>query len=171
MRRMVKKPTRPSVAMKAKASGTPAKFEATPENVINVGRNHPGSPPRNTAQREKEAEQRAEERGRGADLDAEPIGRADRRLVQPRDIVEREASRHGSGRRRPAAKQVGAIRNISAKTKNGVTPSQAERLEARRARAAIIVSGAHGFDRFAIPRIETLEGIVRRSVDALTSRS
>ena len=35
--------------MKAKASGTPAKFEATPEKVISVGRSHSGRPPRNTA--------------------------------------------------------------------------------------------------------------------------
>ena len=41
----VTRPTRPSVQMKANASGTPAKFEATPENVINVGRIQPGNLP------------------------------------------------------------------------------------------------------------------------------
>src|SRR2546422_1451743 len=34
----VTRPVRPSVARKAKASGTPAKFEATPEKVMSVGR-------------------------------------------------------------------------------------------------------------------------------------
>ena len=49
LRRMVTKPRRPSVAMKAKASGTPAKFEATPLKVISVGRTQPGRPPRSAA--------------------------------------------------------------------------------------------------------------------------
>ena len=35
--------------MKAKASGTPAKFEATPLKVISVGRSQPGRPPRSAA--------------------------------------------------------------------------------------------------------------------------
>ena len=35
--------------MKAKASGTPAKFDATPLKVISVGRSQPGRPPRSTA--------------------------------------------------------------------------------------------------------------------------
>ncbi len=43
--RTVTRPTRPSVQMKANASGTPAKLEATPENVISVGRIQPGSLP------------------------------------------------------------------------------------------------------------------------------
>ena len=38
------------MAMKAKASGRPAKFEATPEKVISTGRIHPGRPPSTTAQ-------------------------------------------------------------------------------------------------------------------------
>ena len=37
-------PRRPRVAMKAKASGTPAKFEATPEKVIMAVRTQRGSP-------------------------------------------------------------------------------------------------------------------------------
>ena len=44
-RSTVTRPIRPSVARNAKASGTPAKFEATPENVRRVGRTHRGSPP------------------------------------------------------------------------------------------------------------------------------
>src|SRR5438876_1090129 len=43
--RAVTSPVRPSVARKAKASGTPAKFEATPQNVIKVGRTHRCRPP------------------------------------------------------------------------------------------------------------------------------
>ncbi len=39
------KPAGPSVAMKAKASGTPAKLEATPEKVIRGPRMDCGSPP------------------------------------------------------------------------------------------------------------------------------
>ena len=35
--------------MKAKASGTPAKFDATPLNVISVGRSQSGRPPRSAA--------------------------------------------------------------------------------------------------------------------------
>ena len=35
--------------MKAKASGTPAKLEATPLKVISVGRTQPGRPPRSAA--------------------------------------------------------------------------------------------------------------------------
>ena len=42
-------PIGPSAAMNAKASGTPAKFEATPEKVIRVGRTQSGRPPRTAA--------------------------------------------------------------------------------------------------------------------------
>ena len=38
-----------SKAMKAKASGTPAKFDATPQNVIRLERMKGGSPPRMAA--------------------------------------------------------------------------------------------------------------------------
>ena len=41
----VARPSRPSVAKKAKANGTPAKLEATPLKVISVGRSHDGRPP------------------------------------------------------------------------------------------------------------------------------
>ena len=39
----------PRVKMKARARGTPAKFEATPENVIRASRRALGRPPRMTA--------------------------------------------------------------------------------------------------------------------------
>ena len=45
----VTRPSRPSVARKAKASGTPAKFEATPEKVSVAERIQFGSPPRTMA--------------------------------------------------------------------------------------------------------------------------
>ncbi|MNL69325.1 hypothetical protein D3C87_1941740 [compost metagenome] len=47
---MVTRPVRPSVARKAKASGTPAKLEATPEKVSSDERIQEGRPPRTTAQ-------------------------------------------------------------------------------------------------------------------------
>src|SRR3989304_2270312 len=43
--RAATRPVRPSVARKAKASGTPAKFDATPEKVMSVGRTQAGRPP------------------------------------------------------------------------------------------------------------------------------
>ena len=49
LRNTVTMPTGPSVARKAKASGTPAKFEATPEKVSSGPRIHCGSPPSTTA--------------------------------------------------------------------------------------------------------------------------
>ena len=45
----VTKPSWPSVKVKARASGMPAKFEATPEKVISELRRNRGSPPRMTA--------------------------------------------------------------------------------------------------------------------------
>ena len=45
----VTRPVRPSVARKAKASGMPAKFEATPQKVISVGRIQRGKPPSTAA--------------------------------------------------------------------------------------------------------------------------
>src|ERR1700722_1649678 len=50
----VTSPTRPSVQMNAKASGTSAKFDAPPENVIKVGRLQPGSLPCTAAQASSE---------------------------------------------------------------------------------------------------------------------
>jgi hypothetical protein len=42
-------PTRPKVKINAAARGTPAKFEATPENVVTVDRNGRGRLPFDTA--------------------------------------------------------------------------------------------------------------------------
>ena len=42
-------PVAPSVNVNASASGTPAKFEATPEKVISAAPRKRGSPPRMTA--------------------------------------------------------------------------------------------------------------------------
>ena len=46
LRISVTRPSGPSVARKAKASGTPAKFDATPEKVISGDRTPLGTPPR-----------------------------------------------------------------------------------------------------------------------------
>lgn len=46
---VVIKPTRPSVEMNANASGTPAKFDATPENVTRKFLTPIGRPPTVTA--------------------------------------------------------------------------------------------------------------------------
>ena len=46
-------PARPRVEIKAKASGTPAKFEATPEKVVMEGRTNFGKPPSVTAYAKK----------------------------------------------------------------------------------------------------------------------
>ena len=58
----VTSPVRPSVARKAKASGTPAKLEATPENVISAERTERGRPPHDRGISEEEADDRAAER-------------------------------------------------------------------------------------------------------------
>ena len=42
-------PSRPRVKVNARASGTPAKFEATPEKVMVPDRRTPGRPPEMTA--------------------------------------------------------------------------------------------------------------------------
>ena len=45
-----------------------------------------GRPPRKRRERERKPEQRAEGGGGGADLKAQPIGEADRRLAEPDDV-------------------------------------------------------------------------------------
>ncbi|MNL56056.1 hypothetical protein D3C87_1795200 [compost metagenome] len=52
-RKTVTRPVRPRVARKAKASGTPAKFEATPEKVRRPERIQVGTPPSTIAQARK----------------------------------------------------------------------------------------------------------------------
>ena len=52
-------PIVPSVAMKAKASGMPPKFAATPENVPNAERTQPGVPSADRGVRDQEAEEPA----------------------------------------------------------------------------------------------------------------
>ncbi len=57
--------------MKAKASGTPAKLEATPLKVVSVGRTQPaGQAAAERREREPKAEDRAERGRRRADLQA-----------------------------------------------------------------------------------------------------
>ncbi len=63
-----------SKAMKAKASGTPAKFEATPQKVIRLERMKRRQPTPNGRVGQQESEDPAAQRGDQADLDADPIG-------------------------------------------------------------------------------------------------
>ena len=85
----VTRPSRPRVARKAKASGTPAKFEATPEKVSTGPRSQRGRSPSVTAAGDGEADQAAEE-GRGeADADRDPEGGEDRRREE---VARRSAS-------------------------------------------------------------------------------
>ena len=78
--------------MKAKASGRPAKFEATPRE----GEQGRAQPARQVAEDDGEAEQEAEdgaaERRGDADLDADQVGVDDRGLREVRDIVEGEVA-------------------------------------------------------------------------------
>jgi hypothetical protein len=46
--KVVARPALPSVNTNASASGIPAKFEATPENVMSAARRNRGNPPRIT---------------------------------------------------------------------------------------------------------------------------
>ena len=92
-RSTVTRPSRPSVARKAKASGTPAKFEATPEKVSVAERIQLGRPPRTMAMAMASPTKRAEQRRGEADLDRDPVGGDDRRLRQRRDVLERELAR------------------------------------------------------------------------------
>src|ERR1700744_22578 len=116
--------------MKANASGTPAKFEATPENVINVGRIHPGSLPCTAAHASSEP------------ITAPPNAEAalTLKLIQYASrIVGWSRSRRlvsvkwpcASGNAPTIRKPVGRIRNISANTKNGTTPIHASNGDAR----------------------------------------
>ncbi len=84
------RPVRPSVARKAKASGTPAKFEATPEKVRSVERTQRRQAAEHDGPGEEEADQRAAE-GRGdRDADTDPVGAHDRRREKVADVLERE---------------------------------------------------------------------------------
>ena len=86
----VTRPSRPSVARKAKASGTPAKFEATPEKVRVAERIQLGRPPRTMAMAMARPMNAPRSGGGKADLDGDPIGRDDRGLRQRGDVLERE---------------------------------------------------------------------------------
>src|ERR1700761_4982776 len=126
----VTSPTRPNVQMKANASGTPAKFDATPENVIKVGRIHPGNLPCTAAHASSEP------------ITAPPIEEAalTLKLIQYASItVGWSRSRKLASVKWPCEswnaptirKPVGRIRNSSANVKNGTTPIQASNDDAR----------------------------------------
>src|SRR6185295_7265804 len=124
-RSTVTRPNRPSVARKAKASGTPAKFDATPENVRRVGRTQRGSPPEIAAYATKKP------------MTAPPIADAALTwmLIQyALRMVGWKRSRRLASVRCPSAswnaptirKLVGRIRKKKANRKNGRTPRNAQ---------------------------------------------
>ena len=68
--------------MNARASGTPAKFEATPENVSRPPRNDAGQAAADDRVGHEEPEEPAEDRRDEADLDAVRYALSDRRSVR-----------------------------------------------------------------------------------------
>ena len=67
---LVTSPTGPSVAMKAKASGMPAKFDATPLKVVTIGRRNARHAPHHHGPRQQGADESAQQRRCEAELDA-----------------------------------------------------------------------------------------------------
>jgi len=79
-------PTRPSVAMKAKASGTPAKLADTPQR-----RAHPARQATHDSRvRQQETKKTAPNRRNSADLNAQQIGLKNKGLKKVADVGERE---------------------------------------------------------------------------------
>ncbi len=87
------RPSRPSVARNAKASGTPAKFEATPEKVMASERIHDGSPPRATASASSRPTSTPMPADAAETLMEMAVGVDDRRLGELDEIGEREVAR------------------------------------------------------------------------------
>ena len=85
-------PRIPNVAMNAKARGMPAKFAATPENVVSARADPARRPLADRRVRHQQAEEAAEQRRHEAHLDA-VLERRPVRLVEERpDVVERVAA-------------------------------------------------------------------------------
>ena len=92
-------PERPSVNTKARASGMPAKFEATPEKVMSAPRIRRGRPPEITAYASRNPKIVARDRRHEADLDAGEVrlarlvaGEVDVVLDRERAVVVLEAA-------------------------------------------------------------------------------
>ncbi len=73
--------------MKAKASGTPAKLEATPQKVIRLERMNLRQPPADGCIGQQEAEDPATNGGEQADLDANPIGSQNIGIIEKRQNI------------------------------------------------------------------------------------
>ncbi len=123
--RIVTSPSRPSVARKAKASGTPAKFEATPEKVVSGPRIQPGSPPIVIAQAmKKPIRQPSSAEATLIRIEIEKAARIDG-WNSPATLAK--VNPPSGVRNAPTTICiVGRIRNSSAKARNGTTPSQAQ---------------------------------------------
>ena len=118
------RPSRPSVAKNAKASGTPAKLEATPENVSVEARTHSGKPPRTMATARANPARAPSTAEAMLTLQRNHVGADDGRLGQRLDIFKGETALPEFWNAPTMSRKVGRIRNIRAKMKNGATPSQ-----------------------------------------------
>ena len=118
-------PSRPSVARKANASGTPAKFEATPENVITGPRSQCGSPPNVTAQATAKPMMQpssAEAKLMRIEIQKEPTIAGVNRLA----IFSSVSAPSALWKAPSTIRIVGRIRNRNANAMNGTMPSQAQ---------------------------------------------
>ena len=94
---IVTRPGRPSVKVKARARGTPAKFEATPENVISGVAEDARQAAADDCVGQQEAEDPADHGGHQADLDAGAVRLDDRGLAQVGVVLERRLAGLGRG--------------------------------------------------------------------------
>ena len=92
VRNCVTIPIVPSVAMKAKASGIPAKFAATPEKRRERRAQEPRRSVPDHRVRDHEAEEASDERRNEAHLDAVAVGAAVRLVEERAEVVERPAA-------------------------------------------------------------------------------
>ena len=137
----VTRPSRPRVARKAKASGTPAKFEATPEKVSTGPRSHFGRSPSVTAA--ATAKPIRQPRKADAKLIRIEIEKAERIERVKRLAMFAKVNSPAGLRNAPSTTCiVGRIRNSSAKSRNGSTPSQAQERVARAEGAGAAIADA-----------------------------
>ena len=88
----VTSPAGPSVAMKAKASGTPAKFDATPEKVSKRAADTLGKAAEDHRRGHGKARRTSQQCRDQRQLDRGPVGAADRVGVQVDQVLQREAA-------------------------------------------------------------------------------
>jgi len=119
----VTRPLLPIVATKAKARGTPAKLEATPEK-LNKKERAIGEPTQDHCVREEKSKECATQGGDGADFQTHCVGVADVALVEDVcEVLEGESAAEAletpdkNGHRRQEENRI-------ANKKKGATPSQ-----------------------------------------------